>query len=201
MIKVISLDLDGTLVDTLPIHRSAFCKAVYDLHKLKIDDTYHDQYLKGLPTVEKIKRLISFAELPKNIDISDLIERKNKYATLFIESLRPNQMLNKMLFEMSESYIFTCVTNTNKEFALMTLRNIHLHDLFDLIITGSDLKHLKPHKEPYLRLRDNYLLMEMKEFLIVEDSEEGCKSAKSAGFKNIWKVNGTTDVLNLKSQL
>ena len=43
MIKVISLDLDGTLVDTLPIHRSAFCKAVYDLHKLKIDDTYHDQ--------------------------------------------------------------------------------------------------------------------------------------------------------------
>lgn len=73
MIKVISLDLDGTLVDTLPIHRSAFCKAVYDLHKLKIDDTYHDQYLKGLPTVEKIKRLISFAELPKNIDISDLI--------------------------------------------------------------------------------------------------------------------------------
>jgi len=201
MIKLISIDLDGTLVDTLPIHRDSFIRAIKTTQNIDISKEYHDKYLIHLSTVDKITRLIEFAELNKNVDYKEIIEEKNKHAFNLIEDIRPNLELNKILWELSERYVFTCVTNANKDFAMHVLRHVHLHDLFDYIITGNDVNKKKPNKEPYEKLLSNYLLMKTDDILVIEDSEDGCKSAKSTGIKKIWKIDSPKDLLDIKKYL
>ena len=55
---------------------------------------------------------------------------------------------------------------------------------FDLIVSGEDVTHGKPHPEPYLRGAAG-LGLAPEECIAIEDSEPGARSAAAAGAQTI----------------
>lgn len=51
---------------------------------------------------------------------------------------------------------------------------------FDVVVTGDEVTHGKPHPEPYLRALDE-LEVAADDVLVIEDSETGTRSAEAAG--------------------
>ena len=50
-------DLDGVLVDLCELHRKIFIKVFNDHNSVSIDYDFHDKFLEGLSTREKIKKI------------------------------------------------------------------------------------------------------------------------------------------------
>lgn len=62
----------------------------------------------------------------------------------------------------------------------LALRKYRLESCFDVIVTGDDSLHHKPHPEPYLQVLAA-LGASPAETLVIEDSPNGIRAAKAAG--------------------
>lgn len=59
---------------------------------------------------------------------------------------------------------------------------------FDVVVTGDDVAHGKPHPEPYLRAARE-LGVPVEQCVAIEDSPTGVASASAAGAQTIWVPN------------
>ncbi|MDP8212654.1 MAG: HAD family phosphatase [Candidatus Zapsychrus exili] len=57
-----------------------------------------------------------------------------------------------------------------------------IYNLFEVIVTGSDVKNGKPHPEPYLKAI-KALKIKKTQAIVIENAPFGIKSAKTAGLK------------------
>ena len=64
MIKAIFFDLDGVLFDGRVFHRDLFLMTVAQFGIRGVDESFHDKYLEGLSTKQKIDILVNKALLP-----------------------------------------------------------------------------------------------------------------------------------------
>jgi len=75
------------------------------------------------------------------------------------------------------------VTGTSRH-ELYQILPTSLRDLFSVIVTGSDVKHGKPHPEPYLKSLKG-LKIKASAAVVIENAPFGIRSAKQAGLKCI----------------
>ena len=87
------------------------------------------------------------------------------------------------------------VTGANKEFAEKILNN-YFSNIFDIIITGNDVKNGKPSPEPYLKATKK-LNIKANNLIVIENAPLGIQSAKSAGL-NVLAIETTLKKENLK---
>lgn len=73
------------------------------------------------------------------------------------------------------------VTGSPLDYARAVLKQNKVIDYFDVLISGQDLAHNKPHPEPYLHAVSK-LSVDKNDCVVFEDSENGIASAKAAGF-------------------
>ena len=59
-----------------------------------------------------------------------------------------------------------------------------LSNYFDVVVTGNDITHGKPHPEPYLKTAEKIGYSPLQ-CLVIEDSTNGIRSAKAAGCRAV----------------
>lgn len=194
MIKNILFDLDGVLFDGVKFHRDMFMAALLSaVPDTVITIEYHDTYLNGLSTKQKLHKLHTIGLIRKeHIDvINDL---KKKYTSENLNTLKINSSHIKEIIKTLRdmNYNLFCVSNSIKETCDVVLTKIGVYEYFTGIISNEDVIRPKPSPEPYLFAFKKYNL-NPSECIILEDSHHGRESAYTSG-AHVIPIVDTIDV-------
>ena len=173
-------DLDGTLVDTMPLHYRAYSDVLrsHDLH-LALDDYLA---LVGPPALEVIGRFVTAAGgCEDDLDAVNIhAEKKDAFDRLLSEGTL-NPLPASRLLDIAVGRIrCALVSSGNRRGVHAILASLGWTERFEAVITGDDVERGKPNPEPYLRAA-NLLRVQPARCAAFEDTSAGLQSARSAG--------------------
>ena len=182
--KLVLLDMDGVLVDSMPIHDYAWRTAA-DKYKLRYDagEFFRAEGMKGRDTIILLYRK-TFDEEPTE----DFIEEVYTYKTHLFEErqadlLRPIPHVRELILYLKEvrGIDLGVVTGSTTANALSRI-GTYFEGLFteEQLITADKVEKGKPDPEPYLRGM-SLTGHSAGETLVVENAPLGVRSAVAAG--------------------
>lgn len=199
-LKAVLFDLDGLLADTEELHVIAY-EAVGSYLKLDLDRTYICSFIGG-PTRENIKRVMRDFGIPMDRFEEILKVRYDSYMEAIRNTaLKPMDGALECLTSVKNRSLKTAlVTSSIREHALAVLDNLakhsehgtHLTSLFDAMVFGDELEHLKPAPDMYIEALKR-LETASEHGIVLEDTTFGVLAAKTAGLKVIAVPGPHTD--------
>jgi beta-phosphoglucomutase len=178
--KAVIFDMDGVITDTMPFHFRAW-------KKIFQDEGFHvtecEIYLReGQPGSATLKEIFKEHGVPyKEEDAKRILLKKEK---LFKRILRRRFVPGSrqyLHFLKKQGFQLGLVTGTARHEAHKILPK-GLFRLFDVTITGNDVKKGKPHPEPYL-LALKKLKIKPREAVVIENAPFGIHAAKQANIR------------------
>ncbi|WP_406662238.1 HAD family phosphatase [Methanolobus sp. ZRKC3] len=177
MKKGIIFDVDGVLVDSMPYHASAWVKAFETVGiNVREDEIYE---IEGSNHVGVINLIFEKAgRVPDTEMYEDLLQKKRSHFMKNNKSLVFENM-QECLGNLKSHYKLAVASGADRTI-VTSLMDKFYPDIFDVIVSGQDVKHGKPDPEPYLKAAD-MLGLDARDCLVVENAPLGVISAKSAG--------------------
>ena len=173
-------DLDGTLIDTMPLHYQAWDRAMRDSglpHALDEDLFYK---LGGIPT-RRVAEL--FAEhYGLQLDPDEVFRIKEEY---FSETQKHAQLIEPVVTfarQKHQTHPLAIASGGPRAIVDRSLAVTGLAPLFRAVVTADDVKHGKPSPDMFL-LAAKLLGVDPRQCLVFEDAEPGIKGALAAGMK------------------
>lgn len=173
--KLIIVDLDGTLFDTKDVNYYAYKEAIKP-YGYDIDYKYYCEFCNGRHYLEFLPQITT---RDKEILETIHIEKKKAYKR-YLDKAVLNRGLIDIIKAMRAEYKTAVVTTASKKNCYDILEHFELVDLFDLILTHDDIINVKPHPEGFLKAMQHFGADPM-ETIIFEDSEVGLEAAESSG--------------------
>lgn len=173
--KLIMVDLDGTLFDTTEVNYCAYQEAAA-LYNYKIDHDYYCNYCNG-------KHYLSFLSQITTHDekiLSEIHTAKKNIYSKYLNYARLNKSLLDIISLLKSDYKIALVTTASKENTYEILNEFDIIDLFDLIITSEDVIHKKPDPECFIKAMKQFNATS-EECIIFEDSDVGIQAATQTG--------------------
>ena len=181
---MILIDLDGTLVDSVP--DLAFC---VDAMMARLGRPPHGEAKVRNWVGNGVERLVRRALIGQLEGEPDEAEFHRAYP-IFLELYRDNTSKRSQLFPgiragldwlQAAGYRLGCVTNKAAQFTEPLLRDLGVRDSFEIVISGDTLPRSKPDPLPLLHAAA-YFGAEPGEALMIGDSISDVKAARAAGF-------------------
>jgi phosphoglycolate phosphatase len=180
------IDLDGTLLDTVPDLAAAINAMLGDIGRRPLPDEQVASYVgKGADVL--VHRALT-GSMDGRADADDFqrgkvsfyahYRRENGRQAIVFPGVREALALLR-----DRGLSLACVTNKPREFTVELLQRVGLDD-FDAVVTGDDTVEKKPHPAPMLRACD-LLGVSPGEAAMVGDSENDVLSARAAGCRVI----------------
>jgi len=183
--EMVLIDVDGTLVDSVP--DLAWC--VDEMMKLLGREPYGEDVVRNWVGngVERLTRRALIGQL--NGEPSD--EDFEKGYPIFLELYAENTSKRSVLYPgvregvdylKSQGYRLGCVTNKAAQFTLPLLKDLGVHDDFEIVVSGDDLPKKKPDPLPLLHAAEK-LGAKPENAMMIGDSQSDVKAARAAGFQ------------------
>jgi beta-phosphoglucomutase family hydrolase len=173
-------DLDGTLVDTMPLHYRAWNRAMQQagLKKELDEDLFYS--LGGVPTRRVAKILADHYGLL--IDVEKVFHQKE---ALFLELQSEMRLIEAVVAFARKAAGHTPLSVASggpRDIVRHTLELMGLAGLFPVVVTPEDVTHGKPAPDMFL-LAAKKMGVAPEKCLVFEDAEPGIKAAEAAGMK------------------
>lgn len=179
-IKAVIYDVDGTMVDSEPLHVEAWDKALRQ-HGHEILDLSEDfqATMAGKKSIVIAEGMVK--ELHLSISAQEFLNLKAK---LFLELVRTDLKSMPGAVESvyriaGDGYELAIGTSLDRNYIDLVLTKLGLTDSFRVIVTGDQIKNGKPHPETYLSVAQQ-LGRQPSECIVLEDAKSGIQSAKAA---------------------
>ncbi|MBS0663954.1 MAG: beta-phosphoglucomutase family hydrolase [Verrucomicrobia bacterium] len=173
-------DLDGTLIDTMPLHYRAWDRAMRDSglpHALDEDLFYK---LGGIPT-RRVAEL--FAEhYGLQLDPDEVFHIKEAYFTEMQKHAQLIEPVVKFARQKHPTHPLAIASGGPRKIVERSLEVTGLAPLFRAVVTADDVKHGKPSPDMFL-LAARLLGVDPRQCLVFEDAEPGIKGALAAGMQ------------------
>ena len=200
--KLIMIDVDGTLVDSVP--DLAFCvdQMMIELGlQLCGEERVRNWVGNGIP------KLIERALIDK-LDKESISKVYEVAYPIFLKLYSDNSAIRSRLYDgvkegldylKSKGYLLGCVTNKAEQFTNPLLKKMGIYNDFRLIISGDTLDKKKPDPFPLLH-GANFFNMQPNECLMLGDSVSDVRAARAAGFDIICMSYGYNHGNNIEDE-
>ena len=182
-IKAVIFDLDGVIVSTDDYHYRAW-KKISDEEGIYFDRKINER-LRGVSRMESLEIILEKANrVYSQEEKNSFVERKNSLYRNLLEELTPSDILPgvmNVLETLKKNDIKVAIGSSSKNTEII-LSKIGLHEYFDAISDGTQIKNSKPDPEVFL-LAANKLCIEPKECLVVEDANAGVEAGLAGEMK------------------
>lgn len=204
--KLIMIDVDGTLVDSVP--DLAYC--VDELMKAMNRAPWGEAKVRhwvgnGVPKL--VERSLT-GELEASVNKQDF----DKAYPIFLELYSVNTSVRSCLYSgvkegldylKKQGYILGCVTNKAEQFTLPILKDLGIFDYFGLVVSGDTLAKKKPDPLPLLHSAE-FFNINPQDCLMLGDSISDVAASRAAGFEVIcmsYGYNHGEDIRNANPDL
>lgn len=175
--KALFFDMDGTLVNSEPLHEKAWCDTLERFELSLASDWFHQW--TGSTDFYLLQGIME--EFGIDLDVEGLLdEKRNRFLDIARESPLLFDGVKEGLDYLNSYFPIIMVTSSSRISAENVLKWSDMEKYFDTIITFNDVENPKPHPEPYLKAA-RFLNLSPESCLAFEDSLSGIKSAKTAG--------------------
>ncbi len=181
---MILIDVDGTLVDSVP--DLAFCVDAM-MQQLAMPPHGEAEVRNWVGNgVERLVRRALVGQLEGEPDEALFQRAYPLFLDLYAENTSQRSVLYPGVMEgldymKSAGYRLGCVTNKAARFTLPLLKDLGVHDFFEIIISGDTLARKKPDPLPLLHAAE-FFAVEPAQSLMIGDSVSDVKAARAAGF-------------------
>ena len=176
-IKAIIFDMDGTLVNTEPLHCKAWL-SVLGKRGLHYDEAWFSQW------IGKADRFLAQAVVEeRKLNLAPRVLQKEKETLFHALAEKETQTfpgLEDLLSAAKGQLPMAIATNSSRKDAEKVFIPTQLDQWMEVVITSDDVKQLKPNPEMYL-LAAHKINTEPSHCLVIEDSEAGGHGAVAAG--------------------
>ena len=172
-------DLDGVIVDTVPIHFHAWKSMFADYGKPFNFDDYKKK-VDGIPRIDGCKAILTELSDDEIITASD---KKQVYYLEYLqkEGIKVYESTVDLIKNLLSRKVRVAVISSSKNL-LMILEKTQLKDLFEVIISGNDITKGKPDPQVFLMAAERLKVLP-SESVVFEDATLGVEAAKRAGMR------------------
>jgi len=182
--KLIMIDVDGTLVDSVPDLAYCIDEMMQKLGLLKWGEAKVRHWVgNGIPKL--VERALS-----GELEGRPIKEVFDIAYPMFLDYYEDNTAERSYLYDgvregldylKSQGYQLGCVTNKSEQFTHPLLKVLGIFNDFKIIISGDTLAKRKPDPMPLLYCAEHFNL-KPEECLMLGDSVSDVKAARAAGF-------------------
>ncbi len=185
--QMILIDVDGTLVDSVP--DLAWC--VDEMMKSLGREPWGEARVRDW-VGNGVERLVRRALIGK-LDGEPSDEEFDKAYPIFLDLYAENTSKRSTLYPgvkegldylREQGYSLGCVTNKAEQFTLPLLRDLGIEDYFGIVVAGDTLPVKKPDPTPLLYAAE-FFGTGPEHSLMIGDSKSDVKAARAAGFRII----------------
>lgn len=179
MFKGAIFDLDGVIVDTVPLHFASWQYLFTTVHGIPFTKKDYDEKVDGKPRLDSIRLLLPHLSPEEVIAAGET--KQQRYIELLNEKEIPQFPSSiKLIKDLQNKGVLLAAASSSKN-ANYILEKINLRNDFTAVISGYDFKNGKPHPEIFLKAA-SALKMNVNECIVFEDALAGILAAKAGGF-------------------
>lgn len=183
--KAILFDMDGTLVNTEPLHEEAWHDTLKQFDLSLSPDWFH----KYTGTTDRILMTDVVQHYNLDINVDDLlIEKRDRFLAMAQTRSETFEGVKEGLARLYNYFDLALVTSSSRMGATKVLETTKIMNYFKKVVTFDDVIKHKPDPEPYLQAIEHFGLRP-EECIAIEDSISGTQSAKSAGCHTLAVLN------------
>jgi len=187
MFKGAIFDLDGVIVNTVPIHFKAWRK-LFTKYGEKFTFQDYKTKVDGIPGLNGARAILAPfrgpVRVPRNkLPEKEVVKAANKKRKYFLEFLKKEKIpvfksTVKLIKELRRKKIKIAAISSSKV-AKHILKKTKLFNLFDTVVTGDEITKGKPDPQIFL-LAAKRLKLKPKDCVVFEDALLGVEAAKKA---------------------
>ena len=177
--KAAIFDLDGVIVNTVPLHFKAWQRMFNEYGKEFTFEDYKEK-VDGIPRIDGARAILT------DLNDDELKKAADKKQDYFLEYLNKEEIpvyntTVDLVKALKREYLKRGVISSSKN-CLSILKKVKLAGLFDVIITGNDVTKGKPDPQVFFMAAEK-MAVEPKNCVVFEDAVLGVEAAKRAGMK------------------
>ena len=183
--KMILIDVDGTLVDSVP--DLAYC--VDEMMKALGREPHGEAKVRDWVGngVERLTRRALIGQLDGEPSDEDFAKGYPIFLDLYKDNTSKRSCLYPGVREgldymKSQGYLLGCVTNKDAQFAIPLLKGLGIYDEFGIVVSGDTLSVKKPDPQPLLHAAAHFGVG-AEDSLMLGDSKSDVTAARNAGFQ------------------
>jgi HAD superfamily hydrolase (TIGR01509 family) len=169
-------DCDGTLADNMPLHYTAWSRAMEDFGGFYPRELFYEW--GGVPTADIVRRLNTKFSL--SLEVDAVVERKEHYYRESISQVEPRHEVVALAREWRGRKPMAVASGGHRDLVVRTLEALSIHDLFTAVIAAEDYTHGKPAPDPFLTAAAR-LGVAPEHCIVFEDTASGAEAARAAG--------------------
>lgn len=173
-------DLDGTLVDSMPVHFAAWCDALskHGAGNIFPEDVFYA--MGGRPTKDIVQELNG--ECGLKLDAEAICVDKRSAFLENLEQIDLNEEVVAFAQSLRGKIPMAVASGGTRIVVEKTLQVAGLSDLFDEVVTANDVPCGKPAPDVFLETASR-LEIAPERCLVLEDAPAGVMAAQSAGMQ------------------
>jgi len=174
--KGLIFDIDGTISDTMPIHRLAYQQTAAEYgFEITSEEFYSMSGIPALQTSVLLKEKFN-----KNFDPQEFADKKEANFLKNIHLAEAIQPVIKIIREYDGKLPMACGTGGTRFYAVKTLELAGVLSNFEHIVTAEDVENHKPHPDTFLKAAE-LIGIRPEDCQVFEDSKLGMQAARAAG--------------------
>ena len=173
-------DLDGTVVNSMPAHFEAWCRALAENGAPSVFPEEVFYAMGGLPTRDIVAVLNSEQGLDLDPDAISLAKRHH-----FLDCLDQVTLVDEVIdfARANAGKVPMAIASGGSRLVVeRTLKALEIADLFDEVLTADDVRHGKPAPDIFLEAAER-LDVAPESCVVFEDAPAGIEAARSAGME------------------